>query len=258
MTQIGRHYFNSNEEVQNHKYRVSIWPGNISSIRQHENGILMVTDATHKFLRLDTIYDIMRQLRNRKPDNFKFLCGKQLLGMVVMTIYNQRTYRIDDIAWNLTATSKFSCQGEEITYLDYYQNNYQVRIKDPHQPLLMSKPKKKDLRRGNGSIFLIPELCVATGISDDMRNDNSLMREFVDYTRMGPDKRVQAIRKFSSRLFENEKVKAELNHWGLEFSQELSKVRGRVLPPEIITQGSHYFSYNVAEPDWLKDVRGMA
>ncbi|XP_069157940.1 piwi-like protein Siwi [Procambarus clarkii] len=257
MTQVGRHFYQSREEVQNHKYRVAIWPGQVSSIRQHESGVLMVTDILHKFLRLDTVYDILRSIKNTRPDSFKFLAGKQLLGMVVMTRYNQRTYRIDDIAWSTTAASKFSCQGQDITYMDYYQKTYQVAIRDPHQPLLMSKPRKKDLRRGISSIYLIPELCVPTGLSDEMRRDNNLMKDFATWTRMAPDKRVLAIRKFNAKLFENQQVRAELQEWGLRFSQTLCQVRGRVLPGEVITQGGRTFTYDTKEADWYKNVKDV-
>lgn len=41
--------------------------------------------------------------------------------MVVMTRYNQRTYTIHDIAWDLTCLSKFTYEGSHITYLEYYQ-----------------------------------------------------------------------------------------------------------------------------------------
>lgn len=98
-------------------------------------------------------------------------------------------------------TSNFS-----IPFSPFVQQ-YQVTIRDPHQPLLMSKPKKRDLRRGQGNIYLIPELCVATGLSDDMRNDYSVMRDFAVWTRMAPDKRVLALRKFNTQLFENEQVR---------------------------------------------------
>lgn len=46
---------------------------------------------------------------------------RQVLGSVVMTKYNQRTYTIHDVAWNITPTSTFNFHGSEITYHDYYQ-----------------------------------------------------------------------------------------------------------------------------------------
>ncbi|CAF4551268.1 unnamed protein product, partial [Rotaria magnacalcarata] len=48
-------------------------------------------------------------------------------------------------------------------------------------------PKKDD----PGMIFLIPELCCITGISDSMRQDFSLMKEMSTYTHVGPNERFE-------------------------------------------------------------------
>ena len=44
-----------------------------------------------------------------------------LLGAVVVTKYNNKTYKIDDIAWNLNPLCKFPFKGNEISYMEYYQ-----------------------------------------------------------------------------------------------------------------------------------------
>lgn len=46
---------------------------------------------------------------------------KYLLGAVVMTIYNDKTYRVDELEFSITPMSKFPYKGEEITYMDYYK-----------------------------------------------------------------------------------------------------------------------------------------
>lgn len=46
---------------------------------------------------------------------------KYLLGTVVMTTYNEKTYRVDDIDWNCNPSSSFPYKGGECTYLDYYE-----------------------------------------------------------------------------------------------------------------------------------------
>lgn len=43
-----------------------------------------------------------------------------ILGRIVITDYNSRTYRIDDIAWNESPRSTFKMRDETITYMDYY------------------------------------------------------------------------------------------------------------------------------------------
>lgn len=55
-------------------------------------------------------------------NSFQDECTKQLVGSVVITRYNNRTYRIDDIDWNKTPRDSFTlASGEEITFMDYYR-----------------------------------------------------------------------------------------------------------------------------------------
>lgn len=46
---------------------------------------------------------------------------KHLLGTIVMTTYNEKTYRVDDIDWDCNPRSSFPYKGGECTYLDYYE-----------------------------------------------------------------------------------------------------------------------------------------
>jgi hypothetical protein len=42
--------------------------------------------------------------------------------------------------------------------------NYNIQVTDMNQPLLVSRPKKKDIRMGRTEpIYLLPELCTLTG-----------------------------------------------------------------------------------------------
>lgn len=83
-----------------------------------------------------------------------------------MTDYNNNTYRIDDVDYTVTPKSTFKKKnGEEISYCDYYQSKYQIRIRDVRQPLLVSRSKPRDRRAGQAElVYLIPELCRSTGI----------------------------------------------------------------------------------------------
>ncbi|XP_064105944.1 piwi-like protein Siwi [Macrobrachium nipponense] len=116
---IGRNYFNPKAEARDDKYEIVIWPGFSSSIRQHEQSLLLNVDVTHKFLRSETAYKYFQKAQG----NIKEVAGKYLLGNVVMTKYNERTYRIDDISWDTTPRSKFQYKGGEISYMEYYEKN---------------------------------------------------------------------------------------------------------------------------------------
>ena len=47
---------------------------------------------------------------------------KTIIGSVVLTRYNNKTYRIDDISWDMTPKDTFqSSSGDSISFVDYYQ-----------------------------------------------------------------------------------------------------------------------------------------
>ena len=63
--------------------------------------------------------------------------------------------------------------------MDYYKRQYGLEIRDPNQPLLIHRPKKKALNEEDVEklICLIPELCLLTGMTDAMRADFRIMKE---------------------------------------------------------------------------------
>ena len=79
------------------------------------------------------------------------LVKTELEGKIVMTHYNNRTYRIDDVDFSMNPNSTFPLRKEdrEISYLEYYKTRYNLEVRFPLQPLLVSKPTKKDLNRGD-------------------------------------------------------------------------------------------------------------
>ena len=104
--------------------------------------------------------------------DFQARVKAELIGCVVMTAYNKRTYRIDDVDFNMTPRSTFHLRKEDrdISYMEYYKNRYQQNIRNDTQPLLVSRPTRKDKNRGDDQpVYLVPELCGMTGITDDMR-----------------------------------------------------------------------------------------
>jgi aubergine-like protein len=87
------------------------------------------------------------------------------LGAIVLTDYNNKTYRIDDVDFNVSPMATFRKKtGEEISYTDYYLSRYNITIQNLQQPLLVSRSTQRDRRAGQDElIYLIPELCRSTG-----------------------------------------------------------------------------------------------
>lgn len=101
---------------------LELWPGYATSIRQHDGGTMMCTEITWKVLRNETALDVIKQLHNQYSADYKNRLKDEILGVVVMTGYNNRTYRVDDVDFNSTPLSSFQMKdGSSITFMEYYQ-----------------------------------------------------------------------------------------------------------------------------------------
>ncbi|XP_074640256.1 piwi-like protein 1 isoform X2 [Tubulanus polymorphus] len=257
MKQIGRQYYCPDDAKDIERHRMQVWPGYSTSILQYETSVMMCADLSHKVLRTLTVKDMMEDLHRNCRGNFHDEATKALVGEIVLTRYNNKTYRIDDIDWTKNPACKFNTRDGDISFIDYYQKAYSKRILDAGQPLLISKPKASDKRRGmTEDILLVPELCVLTGLSDQMRSDFNVMKDLAVYTRVGPQDRREKLGRFVELLSSNAEVQKDMSGWGLKFAKTLLEFQGRVLPVEKIFQRDKSFGYKQDEADWSREMRG--
>lgn len=103
----------------------------------------------------------------------------------VLFRYNNNTYRIDDIDWDSTPNKTFELRdGTSISIAAYlkkvrvtlfvlsdththtHTQQYDIQVTDLQQPLLVSRPSKREIRARGGKddpILLVPEVCTRTG-----------------------------------------------------------------------------------------------
>jgi len=255
---IGRNYYDPNAASLVREYCLEVWPGYITSIRQHENNIMMCAEVSNKVIRTDTVFEQMGVIWQRRPPNYQAAVEKALIGSIVMTRYNKKTYRIDAIDWSLTPSCKFDCGGTQKSYQEYYQEKYSCAVRDPKQPLLVSRPKDRDRRGGmTGPILLVPELCFMTGLTDEQRSDFRLTSSLSQWTRMEPNKRVESLVQLSNRLTKVPSVVQELLSWNMKFSPKLLEMKGRLLNPETVILKTKV-NYSSNNADWTREVqRGL-
>lgn len=73
--------------------------------------------------------------------------------------------------------------------------------------MIVCRPKDRDIRSGQRDpVFLIPELCIMTGLTESMKSDFNLMKEVAKTTRPGPRSRVDHLKAFMQRCMTNAKV----------------------------------------------------
>ena len=58
---------------------------------------------------------------------------------LILFRYNNMSYKVDEIAWDKTPQDTFTnAKGENVSFVDYYKNQYGLEVLDPKQPLLVS------------------------------------------------------------------------------------------------------------------------
>ncbi|KAI4503218.1 hypothetical protein M0802_001440 [Mischocyttarus mexicanus] len=255
---VGRDFYDVERKVDISQFKLELWPGYFTSIREHERNILMCAEITHKVMRQETLLDIWLQCLEveRKPQEAYINLVK---GTVVLTGYNNNTYSIKDVNFELKPSDTFQLQsGEKISYKDYYKNRYQLKITYEDQPLLVAKPKQKirtmNTKLSDQVIYLVPEFCRATGLTDKMRSNFKLMNSLAAYTRISPETRINKLLQFNKRLCSEPNVIKELNNWNLKLENKLIEIPARILPCENIVFGSRS-SVTEQEADWSKDIR---
>ncbi|XP_077488732.1 piwi-like protein 1 [Amblyomma americanum] len=252
--QINRHFFDRRAVASIPQYGLELWQGLVAAIGQYESGVMLVTDTLYKVLRRDSVFDLMSQIQH--VPNYKDECVKRVAGCIVMTPYNNKTYRVDDIDWDKNPACTFETKEGPKTYADYYRDHYEKRIRDMRQPLLVCRPKEKDLRAGRTqNIYLVPELCVLTGLTDEMRANVTVMRDMAQHTRVEPSKRWRNLLVFMERINNNEAIRNDMDRWGIRFDDSLVKIDARVLQPEKVMQGSNTYRYSAATADFSRETR---
>ncbi|XP_077561813.1 piwi-like protein 1 isoform X2 [Haemaphysalis longicornis] len=130
LAQLGRNYFDRKGVVLVPQHKLEVWPGHVQSVAECEGGLLLSCDASFRVLRTITAREVLFDVYNAYPREYEARAVQAIVGSIVMTRYNYRTYRVDDIAWELKPTSTFTFHsGEQITYKDYYKNSIWVATK---------------------------------------------------------------------------------------------------------------------------------
>lgn len=201
---MGRAHFDSKSPIELKKHNVQLWPGYFTSVGSYMNSISLIVDTSYKVIRTDTILDSIEEIsRKTNAQNFKMAVEQSLLGTIALTRYNNKTYRIDGIAWHMNPNSSFERgkgdKSETISFAKYMSEQYDKTIRVANQPLLINNNKGRPL-------YLIPELCYSTGISPKMRTDFIVMRDLAQTTSLSPEARHKEIVEFIKEVTSNPKA----------------------------------------------------
>ncbi|RZC38710.1 argonaute-3, partial [Asbolus verrucosus] len=257
-TKMGRNYFSPDHRFIVPQHKLEVFPGYAISVDEMEDGLMVCLDTQHRVIRSQTVYELFHELRATNPRNFKEFATKNIIGACILTRYNNKTYIVDDIAWDMSPQNTFETRNSSAcTFIDYYKHHHNITIQDVDQPLLISRQTKNiNGVKVENMLCLIPELSYLTGLTDAMRSDFKVMKDVAAFTRITPNQRMLALRTYLQRVQESEMAQKVLGGWGLRISGGTTELNARVLPQEAI-----YFGGPQAEErkytggtDWNKAV----
>ncbi|KAI4495423.1 hypothetical protein M0802_008637 [Mischocyttarus mexicanus] len=244
LVRIGRQHFNPGEAKTIPQHHLEVWPGYITAINEYEGGLKLYIDIKHRILRMETVYDLIMAVHKKNPARYKEEIMCEINGSSVLTRYNNKSYRIDDIAWDKNPMFEFKRKDETITIIDYYKNHWSLEIKDKNQPLLIH----------HKLTLLVPELCYLTGLTNDIRSDHKIMKDLHMITNISPNNRCDLVRNFILQIKNNEVARALLSPWGLQIEENLTVLNGRVLMPENIYFGRNKSLTGKPNADWNNEM----
>ena len=97
---MGRQHYQPKTPIQMpSKYRMVLWPGFFLTVHDTMKGATLCADLAHKVVRTDTVLDLMYDMWKKFGDTKKTdqRISELLEGQIVLTRYNNRTYRIDEV-----------------------------------------------------------------------------------------------------------------------------------------------------------------
>lgn len=112
---VGRNFYDAQAKIPIREYNLELWPGYVTSIRQHENNLLMCAEISTKVMRQETLHNILGGCMSRDKD-FKESFKKIVIGCTVLTDYSNKTYRVDDVDWDQNPNSTFDTRAGKVAY----------------------------------------------------------------------------------------------------------------------------------------------
>lgn len=190
------------------------------------NKMLMNLEASHKIVQRKNVLDILTELKNqnRSGANLREVLNSALVGKIVVTGYNKRCYRVEEVDVTRRPTDTFDRNGEQVSFVDFYRTVHSLQIQSLNQPMLRVVPNNQRRREGeeqNASvIMLVPELCNIAGLTDAQRNNPRLKMDLIRASQVPPSERVKQLRAFLQSFHANTDIREQLATWGYSYANE--------------------------------------
>lgn len=238
---VGKRYYSNCPQAQTGK-QVFINGYCVNMLNVGSAGPLLQLDVVHRPLNQKSMIEVLKEIcEGNESEVWAFQKDPDVAAewmrfcenATVVTQYNARVYRIKAVHFDKTPADEFTMYQREakqyakITYLKYIEAFYGIPPKHSNQPLLEAFPEKETEK-----VFLLPELCVQTGITEEIRKEKNTMSEALKNIKAAPQERLNAIIAGATDMQKDTPPSSTaVKAWGCSLNTEPVEVNGRVLEP---------------------------
>ena len=231
---VGKRFYKSDCQVKGHHEVISGFCVIPTLCRA---GPLLQVDVMHKPASSKSVVevlkasmegtDIFQQMKEIKAEWLRFC-----VSSTVVTSYNFRVYRIKQVRFDMTPLTTFKMYQKdnkefaEITFVQYLQMFYDKSVAFKQQPLLEAYPEK-----ASEQVFLLPEFCCPTGVTDDMRREKNPLSEVLKQIKASAQERYNAVKNHALEMQSQDKAEEAQRAWGCTLEQSPLEVQARQLEP---------------------------
>jgi len=236
LKQLGRRYFDDKKAEEFPMHKLVVWPGYKTSLGFRRGEIAVNIDVCFKVIRQQTVYDFAGEILKATNGNIMKV-KENIIGMSVVTTYNNAIYMVEDVRENVTPKDEFYLkEGNSISYMKYYEEKYNRKLKYPTSFLLVTKGRRG---KEDNEIHLIPELCVLTGQSDKMKQDFNLQKELNRVVKPKPFQRYKGNKALVEELEKNERTREILKDWQISVSKSALEIDAHKLEAGNLLMGKN-------------------
>ena len=184
---------NEKTQIVSDKYKVDFFPGYTTGIHYLDDGTHLCVALKNKILATESCLVKSMEFKGKKDELRDFFIGKS-----VKTNYkkNNKNYDISDINFDKNpGNTKFLHRGKEISMMDYYEITKGIKISDKTQFLFETNSKSPETGKDQ-VIYLVPELCILSGLDDSMIGDRNFMTELAKSTKFDPETIIKKTSKY--------------------------------------------------------------
>jgi len=265
---VGRRYFDD-KIMSEAKTQLMVFASFYAGMQSLSScGPLLQIDTLHRIAHQRNIIEsITSTLDTGHPmqlDNDEVLAEwrRRCAGATVVTLYNNRLYRIKEVDFSMTPLSTFTQTRREdktehdMSFQHFYATYYEKEIIELRQPLLVAFSEKDSEK-----VYLVPELCALTGFNDEISKDKQMFSAAMKQAKVAPGERLKGICELA-RSMETPDAKNDqaqgvaselLQDWNLTLNKEPVTIEGQVHDPLEVNFGSK--KYTIEEGNFQRWMR---